>query len=233
MTGPTRREEVLVLIPARGGSKRIRRKNARHFLGEPAIARVIGVLNEAGFPEPIVSTEDEEIAIIAETAGARVPFRRPAHLADDHTTTVEVVRHALQELGAVGARPDVIIVVYPTAVLLSAERLQRAFAEFAASDALFLVPVIRAPQPVERALHVRPDGNLVGLFEGAEVVRTQDLAPAYFDAGQFYIGRTEAWEVDSPLGSDRARAYVIPRDEVVDIDTEEDWQLAERLAGSA
>jgi len=221
----------LVLIPARGGSKRVPRKNVRPFLGVPAIQRTIELVLTAGFATPVVSTDDEEVARLAEAAGATVPFVRPPALATDHASTIDVVRHAIEAVRFSDDDANAVVVVYPTALLLRPERLAQAWDAFLGSQQDFLVPVIRAAQPIERALRVRPDGMLDAVAPEALAVRTQDLPAAFFDAGQFYMGRRAAWLSGGPLDSASALSFELDRAEVVDIDTEEDWRLAERLAG--
>lgn len=230
MTDPRGPADVLLLVPARGGSRRVPRKNVRPFLGEPALSRVLRMVQEAGFPDPVVSTDDADIAHVARAAGARVPFERPPHLADDRATTVDVVRHALAELFEPDALPYATLVVYPTAVLLPAMRLRESYESFCGSGHDFMVPVVPSPQPVERALRLAPDLCLLALDVGPALTRTQDFAESYFDAGQFYIGRSAAWLEASPLASPSAIATVLPRHEAVDIDTEDDWAFAERIA---
>lgn len=230
MTDPRATTEPLLLVPARGGSRRVPRKNVRTFLDESALERVLRMVREAGFSDPVVSTDDAGIAQVARAAGARVPFERPPELSGDRATTVDVVRHALGELFATDARPYATVVVYPTALLLPAARLRQAYEEFCGADCDFVVPVIESPQPVERALRLGPDRRIEALDVGPALARTQDLPRAYFDAGQFYIGRSAAWLETSPLASVSAIATVLSRLEAVDIDTEDDWALAERIA---
>ncbi len=188
------------------------------------------MVREAGFPYPVVSTDDEEIATVARAAGADVPFERPPHLSDDRATTVDVVRHAVTQLFGTDAFPRYTVVVYPTAVLLPAARLREAYEAFCASGRDFLVPVIASPQPLERALRVGADGCLVALDQADALARTQDFDTAFFDAGQFYLGSTAAWMCGSPLISSSTIVKVLAPHEAVDIDTEADWFFAERLA---
>lgn len=227
--------DALVIVPARGGSRRVPRKNVRPFLGVPAIARVLRTIAAAGIADAVVvSTDDDEIAAVARAEGAAVPFRRPADLADDHATTIAVVRHALDALEADGTPlPATTWVVYPTALLLEPEDLAAAADRFAASGARFLVALAAHPHPIERALRRGEDGRVHLVDPRAARTRTQDLPRAYHDAGQFYVGRTAAWRTSSPLEDDDTVGHVLDGRRVVDIDDEDDWDLAERLARAA
>lgn len=221
----------VALLPARGGSKRIPRKNVRPFLGEPALARVIRtILNAAVVDRVLVSTDDDEVADIGRASGADVPGRRPPELSDDHATTIAVVRHAIEEW--LGALPDetVLWVVYPTALLIGPEDLQAAARRFDASGAPFLVPVLRYPHPIERRVRIHSDGTIRPDEPARIDARTQDLAPAYHDAGQYYIGRIRAWRSSSPLIDPHTVGLEIPPDAAVDVDEPDQWERAERLA---
>jgi pseudaminic acid cytidylyltransferase len=221
------------LVPARGGSRRIPRKNLKPFLGVPAIARVIAVLKASEiFDHIVVSTDDDEIAAVAATAGADLLGRRPASLADDHTTTIDVVRHALSEWLRPSDAESHLWVVYPTAVLLTTRTLLAAREAFIASEADFLIPVLRYPHPVERRLRRTEEGFLDPDEPGALHARSQDLPPAYHDAGQFYLGTFGSWARHSPLASGRNLALELPTGEAVDIDEPEHWERAELLARS-
>jgi pseudaminic acid cytidylyltransferase len=221
----------VALIPARGGSRRIPRKNLRPFLGVPAIERVITTIADSGIVErTVVSTDDAEIANVARSAGAEVPGARPPSLADDHTPTIEVVRHAVGTwLSAMD--PEVPLwVIYPTALLLSPEVLREADARFRASDADFLLSVLRYPHPIERRLLIDASGLVRPVDPTRMTARTQDLTPSFHDAGQFYVGRIYAWRSSSPLESARAVGYELPAHAAVDIDAPNDWARAELLA---
>jgi pseudaminic acid cytidylyltransferase len=229
-------KDFIALVPARGGSKRIPRKNVRPFLGTPAVVRTIRTILASGVVDRvIVSTDDVEIAQLAREAGAEVPDLRPDELADDHSSTVAVVRHAISAWmnGTDPAAP--LLVVYPTAVLLTHELIERAADRFIGSDADFLIPVLRYPHPVERRLRISDVGLLVADEPQHLSSRTQDLEPAFHDAGQFYIGRLRAWmdaDNTSPLASGRALAWELPPELAVDIDEPEHWARAEQLAAA-
>lgn len=221
----------IALIPARGGSKRIPRKNVRPFLGEPAVARVIRTVRSAGVADRVlVSTDDDEITDVAIGAGAEVPERRPADLADDHTTTIDVVRHAIDTWMHEVDGESLLWVIYPTALLLDAVDLQDAARAFAGSGAEFLVPVLRYPHPVERRLRRTTDGLLRADHPELLSSRSQDLPPAFHDAGQYYLGSVRSWRASSPLAGDRTMGLELAADRAVDIDELEHWERAELLA---
>ncbi len=223
---------MLALIPARGGSRRIPRKNVRPFLGVPAIARVIDTILAAEVAERIiVSTDDEEVAAIATEHGAEVPGLRPVALADDQTSTLAVVHHAIAAWMSHLEPSDGLLVAYPTAVLLTPGLLQDAAERFDREEAEFLIPVLRYPHPVERRLRIDRSGCLRPDEPQHLASRTQDLEPAYHDAGQFYLGRRSAWQEEaSPLAEGRALAWELPGGCAVDIDEPADWDRAEELA---
>lgn len=221
----------IALIPARGGSRRIPRKNVRPFLGEPAVSRVIRTVHEAGIADRVlVSTDDDEIAAVAVGAGAEVPERRPAALADDHTTTIDVVRHAIDAWLRDVDGESLLWVVYPTALLLEAADLRDAARAFEAAEAEFLVPVLRYAHPVERRLRRTADGLLRADHPELLSSRSQDLPPAFHDAGQYYLGRVRSWRASSPLEGDRTLGLELPADRAVDIDEPDHWERAEALA---
>lgn len=220
----------VALIPARGGSKRIPRKNVRPFLGEPALTRVIRTVLQSEVAETVlVSTEDDEIARVARSAGAEVPGPRPSDLADDHTPTIDVVRHAIDEWLPARIPEDLLWVVYPTALLLAPDELRRADERLRGSGADFLVPVLRFPHPVERRLRMDAGGLLRGDDPSGLDMRTQDLPPAFHDAGQYYVGSIANWRRATPLTAARTLGLEQASDTVVDLDEPQDWERAERL----
>lgn len=221
----------IALIPARGGSRRIPRKNVRPFLGVPAIQRTIRTVRDSGVVDRIiVSTDDGETSGLARNAGAEVPGPRPVELADDHATTLAVVRHAITTwlIGVDVLTP--LWVVYPAALLLRPDDLRRARTLLEQTDAPFLVPVLRYSHPVERRLRIGHDGRLRADESEHLATRTQDLEPAFHDSGQFYVGRIQSWMESSPLADDRSVGMELAPDSAVDIDELEDWERAERLA---
>ena len=229
-----RSEAAVAVIPARGGSKRIPRKNVRLFLGTPLIARTVQAVVDAGlFDRVIVSTDDDEIASVAASAGADVPFVRPATLSDDHTGTREVIRHAVAELESHGLAFDLVCSIYATAVLLQSEDLKASRDALVAGRADFVFSATTFAFPIQRALRVDDDGSVAMIHPEHRRTRSQDLEEAYHDAGQFYWGRRDAWMSDEPMFGGRSRIHRLPRWRVQDIDTMEDWERAEMTVRAA
>lgn len=221
----------VAIIPARGGSKRIPRKNLKPFDGVPMIARSIQTALDSGlFALVVVSTDDEEIAELARASGAQVPFMRPAALADDFTGTAPVIAHALEELHRQGQDFDFACCIYATAPLLQTRFLQQGLHLLEQhSDKSFAFSVCDFGFPVQRALTVDSQGALTALYPQYSQTRSQDLPPAYQDAGQFYWGRSSAWREGEVLYSPQSLPVILPRYLVQDIDTPEDWKRAEFL----
>ena len=219
----------VAIIPARGGSKRIPGKNIREFAGRPIIAWSIAAARESGlFSRIIVSTDSPEIAAVAREYGAETPFLRPAAIADDFTTTAAVVHHAIEWLKAHDALPEHVCCLYATAPFVTAETLQAGFALLRQSGAASAFPVTAFPASVFRALTINEQGRLAMLWPEHELTRSNDLPPAYHDAGQFYWLKTQAFMRSGKIYDDAA-PLVIPRWQVQDIDTLEDWRMAELL----
>lgn len=219
----------VAIIPARGGSKRIPRKNIKDFHGKPMIAWSIETARRSGlFDKIVVSTDDTEIATIAKSYGAEVPFVRPSALADDHTPTVPVIAHGISALADIGVSPDAVCCIYPCAPFLRADDLVAGLALLQESGSNFAYPVAEFPHPVQRALLRAHDGKMQFLSPEYELTRTQDLPTTFHDVGQFYWGRTEAWATQRRMHSEGA-GLVLPYWRVVDIDTLDDWQRAEFL----
>lgn len=220
----------IAIIPARGGSKRIPRKNIRPFCGQPMISYAIRAALQSGcFDEVVVSTDDPDIAEVARQCGASVPFMRDPQLADDHTGTGAVVVDAIRQLEQLGRQSDFYCCIYATVPLIRASDLAAAFARLQASPADFAFSAAAFGFPIQRALRLQADGSVQPFAPENMARRSQDLEPAYQDAGQFYWGRRDAWLEGRNLFSERGLAQVLPRYRVVDIDTEEDWRLAELL----
>ena len=221
----------VVVIPARGGSKRIPRKNLRPFLGVPIIQRTIHTVAESGIADRVVvSTDDDEIATLSLDAGAEVPFVRPATLADDHTATAPVVRHAIEELESVGsARLDDVGAVYATAALLTPDDLRQAADRYLGSGPDLLFAAAEHPAPIERSWLVSDDGAATMRWPDHRLTRTQDLATSFYDVGWFYFAGRRYWDSGGSPAV-RVELQVIDRLRAVDIDTEEDWLAAERVA---
>lgn len=220
----------LAIIPARGGSKRIPRKNIKTFCGKPMIAWSIEAARSSGcFDRIIISTDDDEIATVARAYGAEVPFARPPDLSDDYIPTRPVVNHAIQEARALWGNIDLVCCIYATAPFLNAEDLRRGLMQLRASTAQFAFAVTTFPYPIQRALRVTPEGRVGMLFPDNRESRSQDLEVAYHDAGQFYWGRTEAFLANLDMFSADTVPVLMPRTRVQDIDTEEDWLRAELM----
>lgn len=220
----------LCVIPARGGSKRIPRKNIRAFCGRPILAYSIAAARESGlFDRVMVSTDDAEIAEVAREHGAEIPFLRPAELADDFTGTNAVVRQAITWHMEHRFAVSHACCLYATAPFVTAEDLRAAFEMLAGGDRAFVFSVARYAYPIQRALRLLPEGGVDMFQPGHRFTRSQDLEPAYHDAGQFYWGKARAFLDELPLFAPHSLAYVLPTHRVQDIDTEEDWYRAERL----
>ena len=218
----------LAVIPARGGSKRIPRKNIADFAGKPMLAHSLAAALDSGcFDRIVVSTDDEEIAAVARAYGADVPFLRPAELADDHTGTTAVVQHMVQALAH--ENYDAVCCIYATAPFLTAEILREGRDALRSSGRSYAFGVAAFPAPIQRALRVRPDGAVEPLWPENVMARSQDLEPTYHDAGQFYWGRTDAWIAAEQVHSPSSMPVIVPAHRVQDIDTPEDWVRAEYL----
>ena len=220
----------LAVIPARGGSKRIPRKNIREFAGRPIIAHSIGAALESGcFDRVIVSTDDEEIAAVARQWGAETPFLRPATLADEHTGTNAVVKHAIGWFREAGHAVELACCIYATAPFVQARYLRQGLERLAASDKAFAFSVTSFPFPIQLAIRINAAGAVEAIWPENIARRSQDLEEAFHDAGQFYWGRADAFLADTVLFSPVSLPVVLPRHLVQDIDTLEDWQRAEHM----
>jgi pseudaminic acid cytidylyltransferase len=222
---------AVAIIPARGGSQRIPRKNLKLFNGEPMIVWSIRTALASGcFAQVIVSTDDTEIAEVARAHGAQVPFIRPAELADAFTGTAAVINHAVGALLDQGLSFDYACCIYATAPLLQARYLQQGLQMLqAAPEKSYAFSVCDFGFPVQRALLINDKGALQAMHPEYRNTRSQDLPVAYQDAGQFYWGRSEAWLRDHVLFSPSSLPVILPRYLVQDIDTEQDWRRAEYM----
>lgn len=220
----------ICVIPARGGSKRIPRKNIKPFCGKPMIAWSIDAARQSGcFDRVVVSTDDAEIAEVARQCGAEVPFMRPARLSDDHTGTIPVIAHAIEWFISQGTEVRKACCLYATAPFVRAQDLQHGLAELQAQACDYAFSMASYAFPIQRALQLTPSGR-VRMFNPEHFnTRSQDLQEAYHDAGQFYWGTTGAWLGNRPIFSDSAVPVLLPRHRVQDIDTPEDWQRAELM----
>jgi pseudaminic acid cytidylyltransferase len=222
---------TLCVIPARGGSRRIPRKNVRLFAGRPMLAWAVDAARRSGvFERILVSTDDEDVATVAREAGATVPFRRPASLADDHTPTAPVIRHALDALADAGEEHALVACIYPTAPFLQPVTVRTALEALLESSAAFAVTVTTYPFPIQRALRLGSEGRVEMIVPEHRETRSQDLEEAWHDAGQLYWGRAEAYRAGIPLFDGGSTLGIpVPRSHVQDIDTPEDWDRAEAM----
>lgn len=219
----------IAVIPARGGSKRIPRKNIKNFCGRPMIAWAISATRESGlFDRIIVSTDDEEIAELARSLGAETPFVRPADLADDLTPTVPVIAHAVTSCLNIGWVADYVCCVYPCVPFLQVGDLITALDLVQARHADFVFPVTEYAHPIQRAMRQLPSGKMQFLSPEFELARTQDLEKTYHDAGQFYWGKASAWLAHKKMHTE-GLGIPIPNWRVVDIDSTDDWKRAELI----
>lgn len=218
----------LAVIPARGGSKRIPRKNIKLFSGKPMIAWSIEAALQSGcFDQVVVSTDDAEIAAVARQYGAQVPFMRPAALSDDHTGTTAVVAHAIDWFAAQGQMPEQVCCLYATAPFVSVDDLRRGLAVLTETGADYAFSVTSYAFPIQRAIRITTAGR-VEMFNPEHFnTRSQDLEEAYHDAGQFYWGKASAWLHGNIIFSTASAPVMLPRYRVQDIDTPEDWLRAE------
>lgn len=220
----------LAVIPARGGSKRIPRKNVREFCGRPMIAHPIEVALRSGlFDHVIVSTDDPEIADVARSHGASVPFVRPAELSDDHAATTPVVAHAVQWALDEGLPLDACCCLYATAPFVRSADLHLGFTLLQSGGWKYVFSATTFAFPVLRAIRQDDSGRVSMLFPEHFSTRSQDLPEALHDAGQFYWGRPQAWLAGDRIFDVHSTTVLLPRWRVQDIDTPEDWGRAELL----
>lgn len=220
----------VAVIPARGGSKRIPRKNIKEFCGKPMIAYSIEAALQSGcFDKIIVSTDDSEIAQVAKSYGAEVPFIRPKELSNDYTGTIPVIRHAIDWLVKQGSDPNLVCCLYATAPFVTAEYLQQGLQQLEETNAAYAFTVTSYAFPIQRAIKLNPELG-VEMFDANNFnARSQDLEEAWHDAGQFYWGRVGAWLSEKIIFGADSTPVVLPRHRVQDIDTPEDWERAEWL----
>ncbi len=221
--------KCIAIIPARGGSKRIPRKNIKEFYGKPLIAYSIQTaLDSQLFEKVIVSTDDEEIAKIAQEYGAQTPFLRPSELSDDFTGTGAVVNHTLEYLKSLGENYDFCCTIYATAPLLQKKFLIEGFEKLKNSEAVNSFSATSMPFPIQRTFKITDDERCQMFWPENFSKRSQDLEEAFQDAGQFYWKDLKKTSNDIIFGKDSI-PIILPRYLVQDIDTLEDWQMAEVL----
>lgn len=220
----------LAVIPARGGSKRIPRKNLREFCGKPIIAYSIQAARQSGcFDRIIVSTDDTEIATIARDYGAETPFMRPAELSNDNAATIPVIKHAIEWFMSEGGLPEQVCCIYATAPFITPDDLRRGFDTLISSGSEYAFSLTSFPFPIQRAVKLTPKGRMTMFYPEHFNTRSQDLEEAYHDAGQFYWGNCTAFLREVPLFSEASAPVFLPRYRVQDIDTLEDWKRAELI----
>jgi N-acylneuraminate cytidylyltransferase len=218
------------IIPARGGSKRIPGKNIKPFAGKPIVAWVIEAALASGlFDRLIVSTDDKKIAEVVTEYGAEVPFMRPAELSDDHTGIIEVVQHAIAWLKNEHVEIDNVCCMLATAPFLRADVLSDALAQLIDTKASYALSVTSFPFPIQRAIRINSADRVEAMWPENIALRSQDLEEAFHDAGQFYWGTRRAFERGEPIFSSGSLPIRLPRYQVQDIDTPEDWKLAELM----
>ena len=218
----------IAIITARGGSKRIPRKNIKLFCGKPIIAYSIeAALKSKLFDEVMVSTDDQEIAEIAKIFGAKVPFYRSLVNSDDFSSTADVLNEVLNEYQKFGKNYDSFCCIYPTAPFLTDVILQKSFHEFKKNDYNSLMPVVQYTVPIQIALEINDQGLLKMLEPSNIKVRTQDMPNRYFDPGQFYWSKTVTFLKEKNIFSHKTGAYIISELQAQDIDNEQDWEIAE------
>ena len=224
-------DSTLVVIPARGGSKRIPNKNIKEIFGQPMIywplMEIQKIFNRDNV---LVSTDSEMIKGFVERKGINVPFMRPENLSDDFTGTAAVVEHALKWYEANVKKVDFILTVYPTAVLLREEDICAAITLLSEDeDCDSVMSATNFAFPIQRAIKVTVENRIEMFYPKHLEARSQDLDESYHDAGQFYWGKAEAFKQEKPLFSKSATPYILPRHLVQDIDTQEDWKRAELM----
>ncbi|WP_154140340.1 pseudaminic acid cytidylyltransferase [Photobacterium damselae] len=220
----------VAIIPARGGSKRIYRKNVKLFHGKPMIAYSIEAALQSGcFDKVIVSTDDKEIADISVAYGAEVPFIRPADISDDFATTMDVMHHAMIWCKSCGYDVEAVCCLYATAPFVTQEFLQQGLAKLKEGGYEFVFSATSFPFPIQRAIKLSENSTVSMFSPEYQLIRSQDLEEAYHDAGQFYWGKASAFLDRKAIFSSHSSVILLPRSRVQDIDTQEDWDFAEAL----
>lgn len=221
---------IVAVIPARGGSKRIPRKNIKPFCGKPMIVWSIEAAKASGcFDRVVVSTDDEEIAEVAKEYGAEVPFIRPPELSDDYAGTLPVIRHAVDWLQQNGEPVDYACCIYATAPFICAENLEQGWELIQKEAISYAFSVTSYAFPIQRAIRITESGRVAMFNPEHFSTRSQDLEEAWHDAGQFYWGNAQAWLNEQAIFAENSMPVKLPRHRVQDIDTPEDWARAEWL----
>ncbi len=218
----------IAIIPARGGSKRIPRKNIKEFHGKPMIAYSIEAAKKSKcFARIVVSTDDDEIAEIAKACGAEVPFFRPDNVSDDFATTIDVIQHALKELCL--TEQDNICCIYATAPFIEVKELKNGLELLNKYQLDYAYSATEFSFPIQRAFHLTENGKVKMFTPEHFNTRSQDLTKAYHDAGQFYWGRFQAYKQGLPFFSENTMPVILNPSKVQDIDTPSDWDRAELI----
>ncbi|MBN2572862.1 MAG: pseudaminic acid cytidylyltransferase [Ignavibacteriales bacterium] len=218
----------IAIIPARGGSKRIPRKNIKDFLGKPIIAYSIeAALGSEIFDEVMVSTDDTEIAEIAKKYGASVPFFRSIENSNDYATTSLVLIEVLNQYQKINRNFDYLCCIYPTALFVNKCKIQEAFKIMLEKESDSIIPVVKFSYPVQRSFRLNKNGILEYIWTENIAKRSQDLEPIYHDAGQFYWCKVKSFLKDKTVITKNNFPFILEQTEVQDIDTEEDWKIAE------
>jgi len=221
-------KNAIAIITARGGSKRIPKKNIKDFFGKPMLSYAINACKDSGiFSGIMVSTDSEEIAEVARNSGANIPFMRSLKTADDFATTFDVLEEVINNYKKKGQEYNYVCCIYPCVPFLSGQTLQNAYNQLIASDNDALQPVCKFPVPIEWAMRIE-NGVLVPNDRKAQLIRSQDLAPKYFDVGMFYMIKTAVLLKEKSLTPPKTMAYIMDEHEVQDIDTIDDWIMAEK-----
>ncbi len=217
----------IAVITARGGSKRIPRKNIKEFCGKPILAYSIEAALKSGiFDEVMISTEDDEIADLAIKYGAKFPFRRSENTAGDHAMTIDVMAEVVEQYKKIDIAPDIVCCIYPTAPFVTAEKLIKASEIFESTGSDSVIPVVKFSFPPQRCFVI--NGNYIDFkWPENEFVRSQDLEPYYHDAGQFYYMRTDVMMREHTLVPKKTAPLILDEMEVQDIDNMDDWEIAE------
>lgn len=220
----------IAIIPARGGSKRISRKNVRNLGGKPAIAYPIELaIRSKIFERVIVSTDDPEIADISRKFGAEVPFIRSPELSDDFAITIDVISDAVMQLRESGLVFEYVCCLYPVTPLLKQHRVLESLAILQQGDWDYVFPAIEFSSPIERGFKKSKSGLIEFRFPEFANSRTQDIPRTFHDSGQFYFGKAEAWLSKKPVLNGNSTFIELDKNETLDIDDLEDWALVEHL----
>jgi N-acylneuraminate cytidylyltransferase len=218
------------VIPARGGSKRIPRKNIKEFNGKPIIAYSIeAALKSNCFDQVIVSTDDDEIAEVAKKYGAQVPFLRPGELSNDYAGTIPVIKHAIEWMEDNKNSVENVCCLYATAPFIRPQIISQAYQQLNNSKVDYCFSVTSFVFPIQRAIKIVEKNKVSMFYPEYFNTRSQDLEEAYHDAGQFYWGKAQAFKDELPVFTEVATPYILPRYLVQDIDTPEDWIRAEAM----